>query len=258
MTYFKCILKDIMLIATCLSIINYFTYLYISCTISNEVLLKTIWSIDAEISHLFIYIKNAIVISTILTIIIVFLILYKLASHNYKALYFDYLTGINNKRFFDIKISKHIRKLKIKGTSLTILMMDIDFFKGINDNYGHDVGDMVLQHVAKLIHMNIRKQDICFRVGGDEFAVILPETNTEQASLISERIMEKVRNCAFIIDEKTMKNIDVTLSIGIVEWQDDMKAEQFYKKVDDVLYVSKRNGRNRITAYDKLVYFEVQ
>lgn len=251
MKYYKYILKDIMLITTSLAIISYFLYSYISCNISNEILIKNSNIInDEKISHILINIKYAIVIATILTVIIIILILSKLAFKNYRALYFDYLTGVNNKRRFDIEIRNNIRKVKIKRTSLSILMMDIDFFKEINDNYGHDVGDIALQHVAKIIHMNMRKSDICFRVGGDEFAVILPDTNTEQARLISERIMGKIKNCAFIIDEKTLKGINVTLSIGVVEWQDGMKAEQFCKMVDDVLYVSKRSGRNRITAYE--------
>lgn len=117
-----------------------------------------------------------------------------------------------------------------------------------NDKYGHDTGDKVLQHVAKIIKRNTREFDICCRLGGDEFVVILPDTNGNQTKLIGQRVINKLEDYKFVLDENTMKFINVTLSIGIAEWQNDMDIVQFRKCADEALYSSKWNGRNRITA----------
>lgn len=154
----------------------------------------------------------------------------------------DSLTSIYNRRFFDEILKIDIEKAKEKNKNLSLLLFDVDFFKVVNDKHGHDVGDTVLIELSNIVKNDLREEDMFFRVGGEEFALILTNKSLKTAFKIAERIRKKV----------SMHNFtgvgSVTLSFGIanLEVSDDMKS--FYKRADENLYEAKHSGRNRSVA----------
>ncbi len=249
------ILRIFLILTVFISLIGCSLYSYIKNTILNGLLENTLTIVvNAEnINVIIMNIKQAIIIAIESVILLPTLILYKLATDNFTALYVDYLTEINSKRFYDIKIKGNIKEVRITKRPLSLMMIDVDSFKQINDKYGHIVGDKVLKHVSKIIKTNTRVFDICCRFGGDEFVVILPDANEEQAKLIGERIIDKLKECPLILYENDIKFINATISVGIAEWQNDMNIAEFSKCADAALYNSKIDGRNRITSYRKVV-----
>ncbi|TVQ74199.1 MAG: GGDEF domain-containing protein, partial [Oceanospirillales bacterium] len=123
----------------------------------------------------------------------------------------------------------------------TLLMMDIDFFKAINDNHGHDVGDKALMHVAGRITAQLREGDLCARFGGEEFVVLLPSTDTVEAMRVAERIREAVESSPLELPKQP-----ITLSIGVATYQPGMTAEMLLKAADKEVYRAKENGRNQV------------
>lgn len=155
----------------------------------------------------------------------------------------DGLTGLFNHRLFQEKLSEELRRLKRFSEPISLLLADIDFFKKVNDAYGHPVGDLVLKSVAKVIRGAIRDMDIPARYGGEEFAVVLPGTDGEGARYIAERLRKEVMAKSFQADNKTF---NVTMSIGIATSPSDAKGkEELIEKADQALYHAKRNGRNQ-------------
>ncbi len=154
----------------------------------------------------------------------------------------DALTNIGNREFFNENIEKEINRAKRYKTPLSLLMFDLDFFKKVNDNYGHDVGDIVLQEVSKAVKKVLRNTDIFCRYGGEEFMIIMPETSLNEAIILAERIRKTVEN----LQIPPVKQI--TISIGVTELKEDDTIETFIKRVDDSLYQSKENGRNQVTS----------
>lgn len=155
----------------------------------------------------------------------------------------DGLTGLFNHRSFQEKLSDELRRLKRVSEPISLLLADIDFFKKVNDTYGHPVGDLVLKGVARVIREEIRDMDIPARYGGEEFAVILPATDGAGARNIAERLRKEVMAKSFPADNKTIK---VTMSIGIATSPPDAKGkEELIEKADQALYHAKRNGRNQ-------------
>lgn len=154
----------------------------------------------------------------------------------------DPLTGLLNRRDMYIFLNEEIEKWKKFGYPFTLMMMDLDHFKKINDSYGHDKGDIVLLSFSKLIKENIRKKDKAFRFGGEEFLVVLSETDLESGKQIAERIRQKQ-------SEYTNSEIPEipTVSIGLTTFmQESDNMKKILKRVDEALYLAKRNGRNRI------------
>ncbi|MDR2905398.1 MAG: diguanylate cyclase [Helicobacteraceae bacterium] len=166
---------------------------------------------------------------------------------------FDILTGIYNRRYMEATLNNFIKTMQRSGgTNLSVLMMDVDFFKKYNDTYGHAEGDNCLRAVAKAIESSLqRDDDFVARYGGEEFAVVLPNTDKNGARIIAERALENVRK-RNIPHEKNEAASCVTLSIGVATG--DVKIMQnamdYIKLADKALYISKENGRNRITFYD--------
>jgi len=156
----------------------------------------------------------------------------------------DYLTGIYNRRFFDEILNKEIILSKRKKMPLSLLLFDIDFFKRINDTYGHTVGDRVLTSLCSLVTKLLRKSDIFARIGGEEFAILLPDTNEKGAHYLVEKIRATVENETFIIDKQKIK---FTISIGLLTVinVDKIDYDTIYKLTDDALYEAKKRGRNR-------------
>ncbi len=156
----------------------------------------------------------------------------------------DTLTGVFNRRYLLDFFKQEIAFAKRYNSILSILIIDIDFFKNINDNYGHDVGDEILKQVSNLFSSNLREIDCFARYGGEEFVAILPQANSQEAWQVAERIRVIIANSNFNISQQ---DINITISIGISQYQnnDDESFEKILKRADQALYQAKSQGRNR-------------
>ncbi len=165
--------------------------------------------------------------------------IYKLAS-------LDGLTQIYNKKHFKELFEKELSRTTRHNIPLSLCMIDIDFFKQINDTYGHQAGDFVLSTMARDIRQELRKEDIFARYGGEEFCLLLPSTTAEACYTKANRIRETVANKQFLYNKQT---ISVTVSIGIytIENKEKMSVDDCIERADQKLYVSKQEGRNRVT-----------
>ena len=162
----------------------------------------------------------------------------------------DELTGLSNRRMFNYLIEREINRSRRYRRPLSLVMIDIDFFKKINDTWGHPVGDVVLRELGGLMRENFRRLDVPVRYGGEEFAVILPETSLEEAINFAERFRVKVEKANFM---NGRERIPVTISLGVATIgnsavSDDMDADALLQMADRALYQAKQSGRNRIAA----------
>ncbi len=162
----------------------------------------------------------------------------------------DELTGLSNRRMFNYLIERELNRGRRYGRPLSLVMIDIDFFKKINDTWGHSVGDLVLRELGALMRANFRRMDVPVRYGGEEFAVILPETSLEEAINFAERFRLKVESATFL---NGLERIPVTISLGVAaisnsEAFEEVDAEALLQMVDRALYQAKKSGRNRIAA----------
>lgn len=159
----------------------------------------------------------------------------------------DPLTGVFNRRHFFELAEQELKKSQRYGSPLSAIMIDLDHFKSVNDTYGHQAGDQVLQAAARLIQENIREIDILGRYGGEEFAVLLPNTPMPDAKDMAERICRKIEAHPVQVDETT---IPVTASLGAVGASntDNLTITALLDKADQALYEAKHSGRNRVMA----------
>ncbi|MCP4196667.1 MAG: GGDEF domain-containing protein [Proteobacteria bacterium] len=154
----------------------------------------------------------------------------------------DGLTGIYNKRFFLDALDKEISRAQRYDRDLSMLMLDLDHFKNINDTYGHLAGDYVLQVVARLISTRARREEVFCRYGGEEFAILLPETANAGALKLAEQIRKLVGSHTFIFEGE---EINLTVSIGVsATLSGDLSVDEFIKMADAQLYKAKLDGRN--------------
>ena len=161
----------------------------------------------------------------------------------------DGLTGVRNRYFFDTAIDQAITKVNELESSLSLLMLDIDYFKKVNDQWGHIIGDKALQFIAGCLNQEIqRKSDYICRYGGEEFSVILPDANLQQATLIAEKIRLRIANTAFVVNGT---KIPITISIGVAsaEHLDCVGTYSLIQSTDAALYQSKHRGRNRVCCH---------
>ena len=159
----------------------------------------------------------------------------------------DSLTGLHNRRFLDENLGPVFALAKRHGDPLCLGLLDVDFFKQINDEYGHASGDEVLKQLGQLIRFGIRDSDISARMGGDEFAFVLPRTTVRQGNYFAASLLEKTRAHGFPLPNG--KVLNVTLSMGLVELSDDIHSvEALYGAADRALYESKHRGRNQVTC----------
>lgn len=162
-----------------------------------------------------------------------------------KSAQIDHLTNINNRRSFDEKIRKVINELASDKTPASLLIIDIDFFKRINDTFGHDVGDFVLKECVQILkEVFSRDKDFIARIGGEEFAVILPGFRIQEAMMKAEQALERFRKDAVVTGPHTIK---FTASIGIAQLLESETYEHWLKRADEALYKSKANGRDQLT-----------
>jgi two-component system, cell cycle response regulator len=157
----------------------------------------------------------------------------------------DSLTGLYNRRYLESHLGHLIEHFINRGKDLTILAIDVDFFKPINDTHGHDAGDKVLQELAVRIRQNTRTIDLCCRTGGEEFVLVLPSTDVEAADRIAERLRKSVASKSFQVAPQQL--VPVTISIGLAGLGDTTDTlEKLLKRADSALYRAKREGRNRV------------
>lgn len=158
----------------------------------------------------------------------------------------DHLTGAHNRRSYDEQVRRYLQLHEIDKDPMTLIIMDIDFFKKINDTYGHDIGDFVLKECVRLIQESFsREEDFIARLGGEEFAVILPGCNAEAATRMAEEAMNRIRKEVFVHENYEIR---FTISMGIAEVLPGEKADALYKRADEALYESKQTGRNKYTV----------
>lgn len=162
-----------------------------------------------------------------------------------KMAYTDLLTQANNRASFDHLIQREISLSQRYGKSLAILFLDIDHFKDINDSYGHDCGDIMLAGVANCIKKSMRTSDILFRYGGEEFVVLLSETDLVGAKVVAERIRRSIAASAISYDMSVLR---ATASIGVTALHPDDTADSFVKRADAAMYQAKHGGRNQVVT----------
>ena len=158
----------------------------------------------------------------------------------------DGLTGAFNRRFLTQRLEEEFERHRRYSRSLSLLMIDIDHFKHVNDTYGHQIGDLILKSVASEIQGIMRKVDLLIRYGGEEFCCILPETNLDSAMIIAERIRRTIEKK---VHQHDQLNIQITVSVGVHEFKGNLdSADTLLKKADEALYLAKDAGRNKVIA----------
>lgn len=156
---------------------------------------------------------------------------------------YDGLTEIHNRRFFDEALVAYLEEFKKTRAQFGLLLVDIDFFKSINDEHGHDAGDTVLKEIAKCISGLAREHDIVARIGGEEFAIIAPFANKGDLESIGQRYRNAIEKLTLKVDNAKLR---VTVSIGASSNKDASTAAEMFKAADRNLYEAKRGGRNRV------------
>jgi two-component system cell cycle response regulator len=160
----------------------------------------------------------------------------------------DGLTGLYNRRYMESHLATLVEQAAGRGKPLSLLVLDIDYFKSINDTHGHDAGDDVLREFAVRVKKSIRGIDLACRYGGEEFVIVMPETDMAVAALVAERIRRRIAGEPFAISQGA-NAIDVTLSIGLAALgSPNDTGATVLKRADQALYRAKRDGRNRVVA----------
>jgi len=159
----------------------------------------------------------------------------------------DGLTGVFNRRYFDIHIKQMTEKARTSGQKLCLMMLDMDHFKDVNDTYGHPAGDAVLKTLTNTLKSSFRITDLIARYGGEEFMVLLGNMNIEQGSVTAEKIRSTIEAIDFIIPDYSQP-LKKTTSIGIVEFNPIESAQDFINRVDKALYEAKETGRNKVVV----------
>lgn len=154
----------------------------------------------------------------------------------------DTLTGIHNRLKFNELLKAEVQRTKRYGKPLSLIMFDIDYFKRVNDTHGHQAGDYVLREIAKIISEHLRKTDMFARWGGEEFMVLVPDNDIEQAAMLAEKLRSVVERHYF------GEHLRMTASFGVTGFCQDDSLEAFANKADEALYRAKKNGRNRVEA----------
>lgn len=161
----------------------------------------------------------------------------------------DQLTGVHNRRFFDRKILQEIDRVKRYGRELSLIYLDMDNLKEINDDFGHDQGDLVLREIARLAQESSRRIDVVCRWGGDEFILILPETSLDEATAKAEKLRSLIANYRFprIDGIEEQDPVSASVSVGVTSLDHgDIEPTALFKKVDDAMYKAKQKGKNRV------------
>jgi len=156
----------------------------------------------------------------------------------------DKLTGAYNRRTWDVEIQREFSKARRQGVRLSLVMTDLDLFKRVNDEHGHQRGDLVLQEFTQRLRQTVRASDTVFRLGGEEFAVLLPGTDIEQGRLTAEKLREGVAR-------SPLSGLAITASFGVADTGGDESPDELFRRADQALYAAKANGRDRVEIMKK-------
>lgn len=163
----------------------------------------------------------------------------------------DSMTGLYNRRYFNEISNTLLQISKREDSVISALMVDIDRFKVVNDNFGHLVGDQVLKKVAKIMMDLVRDSDIVVRFGGEEFIVLLPGTDLKGAGLIAQKIRHAVELAEVSVDKETVVKVTVSIGIAACDCYNDIDIDDLVHRVDVAMYDAKRSGRNKVILYNK-------
>lgn len=172
-----------------------------------------------------------------------------LYTHALEASHRDALTGVNNRAAMDMMLAHQVRLAHRQGQPLSMIVLDIDHFKLINDTYGHAVGDCLIKTLAATIERNIRSSDMLFRYGGEEFVALLNNTDQKGAMLLAERIRKAVEKTVCECNEIALK---LTISLGIATLSGDLTEKTLFSRADTALYRAKADGRNCVRVAEKI------
>jgi len=161
----------------------------------------------------------------------------------------DELTGLTNRRSFFAKADEILTAAREEKETLALLVIDADYFKQLNDTYGHATGDAALQFITERLVSCVRKTDVICRLGGEEFAVLLPGMNEASASTLAERILKKIASQPMVWDHKI---IEMSVSCGVADTSISYEMTALFKAADDALYAAKGSGRNRSVLYSQM------
>jgi diguanylate cyclase (GGDEF)-like protein len=153
----------------------------------------------------------------------------------------DELTGLGNRAAYDKSLQREIELAQRQNTPLSLIVLDIDNFKHINDSYGHSSGDQALKALSSTITQSMRRSDIAFRFGGEEFVLVLSNTDVSAATIVAERLRLAVAESHYTDNAKTFR---FTISVGVAELEVDEQAYHLFERADMALYQAKQTGRN--------------
>lgn len=160
----------------------------------------------------------------------------------------DGLTGLHNRRYLETHLATLVSQSVSRKTELSVLIADIDYFKAVNDTHGHDAGDEVLREFARRMRRAVRGLDLACRFGGEEFVIVMPETDMALAYMVAERVRQRMSSEPFLI-QGGAEALDITVSVGVAGLQGSRDTlESLLKRADTALYAAKREGRNRVVA----------
>ncbi|PKO14478.1 MAG: hypothetical protein CVU39_14585 [Chloroflexi bacterium HGW-Chloroflexi-10] len=161
----------------------------------------------------------------------------------------DPLTGLLNRRHFSSMVANELLQAAQYGKAVSMIVMDVDHFKMVNDSYGHLVGDQVLSSLAHILRQELRQRDVVWRYGGEEFVILLPHTGCEHARMVADRLREQVADHVFLAGRQ---QVQITISMGVAcsAGQSDMIVESLFDRADKALFVSKQKGRNLVSTWE--------
>lgn len=220
--------------------------------VSMFVSLSTYYYLLFDLDNIFIILIGYLFASTIAAVLAYYLLIYVKSSNELYRRYKseatkDFLTGLYNTRQFDLAFNTSVLAAREKGEKLSCLMIDIDFFKNVNDTYGHAVGDIVLRELAIILKNTCRVFDITARVGGEEFCILLINCSEERAIEIGKRICDEVKRYKFDIGNN--RHIRITVSVGVATYPDVIEdSDMLLKQADDSLYKAKQTGRDKVCS----------
>jgi len=189
-----------------------------------------------------------IIMSLLITLLITLIILFYVRGIHKKLNALasnDALTGLPNRRTFYVQLEHYLLLKTRHSQSLSMIFIDVDDFKGVNDTYGHDVGDKVLKKITEVLKSTLRETDYIARWGGEEFAILLVETQLEDARLIAEQLRGHIEKSTLLVKQT---NINVTISLGVAQANDEDNVDTLFKRVDTTLYQAKSKGKNQVAV----------
>ena len=208
-------------------------------------------SVEAEVNNLMKDVKKvfyfSLILSSIITIIITLIILFIIKKYHKRLTFLaehDTLTSLTNRRVFEEKLNQFLLLLKRSHQPLSLIFLDIDDFKKINDSFGHHIGDLVLKRISSILSTHIRQTDIISRWGGEEFIIALIDTGIEEAKVIAEKLRLSLEKDYTL---KGLINASVTASVGISQASAEDTIESLLQRADEAMYTSKKDGKNMVS-----------